>query len=134
MPGFVDPDAAMAEHDVLAMMSVWENCSYALLDAAARGHGRGRRPPSAATRRSCRRSSLVDADDATAVAATLADQGLKPEVRPGLRRWPSVADMCARIAATYADSGAAHEHEEHAVEPPGQDRSTGPTRRTARSG
>ncbi len=39
MPGFVDPDVAMAEHDVLAMMSVWENCSYALLDAAARGMG-----------------------------------------------------------------------------------------------
>ena len=39
MPGFVDPDRAMAEHDVLAMLSVWENCSYALLDAAGRGMG-----------------------------------------------------------------------------------------------
>ena len=29
----------MAEHDVLAMLSVWENCSYSLLDAAARGLG-----------------------------------------------------------------------------------------------
>ena len=39
LPGFVDPDRAMADHDVLAMLSVWENCSYALLDAAARGMG-----------------------------------------------------------------------------------------------
>ena len=49
LPGFVDPVAAMAEHDVLAMLSVWENCSYALLDAAAHGLGvvasRRRRQP-----------------------------------------------------------------------------------------
>ncbi|RYB92353.1 glycosyltransferase [Nocardioides glacieisoli] len=104
MPGFVDPDAAMAEHDVLAMMSVWENCSYALLDAAARGMGVVATPVGG-NPEILPASSLVDADDATAVAATLADQGLKPEVRPGLAEWPSVADMCARVAATYADSG-----------------------------
>ncbi|MCF6376272.1 glycosyltransferase, partial [Nocardioides KLBMP 9356] len=105
MPGFVDPNLAMAEHDVLAMMSVWENCSYALLDAAARGMGVvatsvGGNPEILPA------STLVDATDTTAIAATLADQGLKPEVRPGLAGWPSVADMCGRIAATYADAGA----------------------------
>jgi len=39
LPGFIDARGAMAEHDVLAMLSVWENCSYALLDAAAAGLG-----------------------------------------------------------------------------------------------
>ena len=61
MPGFVDPVAAMAEHDVLAMLSVWENCSYALLDAAVRGWAwwpatsgatpRSSRPPRSSTLR-----------------------------------------------------------------------------------
>ena len=104
LPGFVDPEAAMAAHDVLAMLSVWENCSYALLDAAARGMGVvaspvGGNPEILPT------SSLVEPADAADVADTLADQGLKPEVRPGLAGWPSVADMCARIAATYARAG-----------------------------
>ena len=106
MPGFVDPDVAMAEHDVLAMMSVWENCSYALLDAAARGMGVVATPVGG-NPEILPASSLVDADDATDVAATLADQGLKPEVRPGLAEWPSVADMCARVAATYAGAAPA---------------------------
>ncbi len=100
LPGFVDPDEAMAHHDVLAMLSVWENCSYALLDAAARGLGVVASdvggnpeilPPTA----------LVRADDAAAVAAALATQGLDPSVRPGLRGWPTVADMCGRISETY---------------------------------
>ena len=34
--GFVDPDEAMAAADVIAQLSVWENCSYTLLDAVAR--------------------------------------------------------------------------------------------------
>jgi len=36
-PGFLDPDAAMDEADVIVQLSVWENCSYTLLDAVARG-------------------------------------------------------------------------------------------------
>ncbi|WP_229855924.1 glycosyltransferase [Nocardioides flavus (ex Wang et al. 2016)] len=105
LPGFVDPVAAMAEHDVLAMLSVWENCSYALLDAAARGMGvvasdvGGNHevlPP----------ASLVDAEDPCAVAAALAAQGLDPAVRPTLPDWPTVDDMCARISETYAAAGA----------------------------
>lgn len=105
MPGFVDPESAMAEHDVLAMLSVWENCSYALLDAAARGMGVvasdvGGNPEILPP------TSLVDADDTPAVAAALAVQGLDLTARPSLRDWPTVEDMCARIAATYASAGA----------------------------
>jgi glycogen(starch) synthase len=100
LPGFVDPDRAMAEHDVLAMMSVWENCSYALLDAAARGMGVvasdvGGNPEILPP------ASLVDAEDTSAVAAALEAQGLDVSVRPGLEGWPSLADMCARVALAY---------------------------------
>lgn len=104
MPGFVDPDAAMAEHDVVAMLSVWENCSYALLDAAARGLGVvasevGGNPEQLPAQ------CLVDAGDPTAVAAALATQGLDPASRPGLDDWPTVAEMCARIGAVYDGLG-----------------------------
>jgi glycogen synthase len=105
MPGFVDSEQAMDEHDVLAMLSVWENCSYALLDAAGRGMGVvasdvGGNPEILPT------TSLVDAGDRAAVASTLRTQGLDPTSRPGLTGWPTVADMCAEIAGTYAATGA----------------------------
>jgi glycosyltransferase involved in cell wall biosynthesis len=105
LPGFVDPEPAMAEHDVLAMLSVWENCSYALLDAAARGMGVvasdvGGNPEILPPH------SLVAAGDATAVAAALTVQGLDLTARPSLRDWPTVEDMCARIAETYDSAGA----------------------------
>jgi len=100
LPGFVDPVAAMADHDVLAMLSVWENCSYALLDAAAAGMGVvasnvGGNPEILPP------TSLVDATDAAAVARALADQGLQTTARPDVNGWPTVADMCARIADAY---------------------------------
>ncbi|PKH38061.1 glycosyl transferase [Nocardioides alpinus] len=105
MPGFVDPAKAMAEHDVLAMLSVWENCSYALLDAAGRGMGVvasdvGGNPEILPG------TSLVSAEDPHAVAAALAAQALDVTERPGLDDWPSVSDMSARIAETYASIGA----------------------------
>lgn len=104
MPGFVDPDQAMADHDVLAMLSIWENCSYALLDAAGRGMGVvasdvGANPEILPA------PSLVRAEDPRAVASALAAQGLDLTARPGLTGWPSVADMCARVAETYAVAG-----------------------------
>ncbi|CAM3664414.1 glycosyltransferase family 4 protein [Nocardioides zeicaulis] len=101
LPGFADPGAAMAEHDVVAMLSVWENCSYALLDAAARGLGVvasdvGGNPELLPSR------CLVDPGDAGAVATALEQQGLARATRPGLVGWPTVADMCERIADVYA--------------------------------
>ncbi|MCY7402225.1 MAG: glycosyltransferase, partial [Nocardioides sp.] len=100
LPGFVDPVAAMAEHDVLAMLSIWENCSYALLDAAAAGMGVvssdvGGNPEILPV------TSLVTADDAEAVADALARQGLELSARPGLTRWPTVAEMTSSIARCY---------------------------------
>lgn len=36
-PGFVEAEEALNQADVVAQLSVWENCSYTLLDAAVRG-------------------------------------------------------------------------------------------------
>lgn len=100
-PGFVDPQEAMAGHDVVAMLSVWENCSYALLDAAVAGMGVvasdvGGNPEILPER------CLVAADDPDAVAHALAEQGLRTQTRPGLDEWPDVAAMCDDLAHTYA--------------------------------
>ncbi len=35
--GLVDSEEAMAEADVVVQLSIWENCSYTLLDAVSRG-------------------------------------------------------------------------------------------------
>ena len=78
LPGFVDPEEAMAEHDVLAMLSVWENCSYALLDAAASRHGcrgeRRRRQP----RDPAGPARWSAPDDPNEVASALAAPGPRP--------------------------------------------------------
>lgn len=94
--GFVDPAVAMGEADVVAQLSVWENCSYTLLDAAAYGLGIvasdvGGNPEIV------RPESLVDADDLVAVAAALAGA---TDLRPDPPRL-TVADMCRRIGAVY---------------------------------
>ena len=96
-------------HDVLAMLSVWENCSYALLDAAARGMGVvasrvGGNPeilpatvPGRRRRRRRRRRRA---------GAARARRRRTPGPRPTGRR---VADMCAahrrglRLRAEVAD-------------------------------
>jgi glycosyltransferase involved in cell wall biosynthesis len=90
----------MSEHDVVAMLSVWENCSYSLLDAAARGLGVvatdvGGNPEMLPTQ------SLVHALDPATVASALLTQGCDLAARPGLHDWPTVADMCARVATVY---------------------------------
>ena len=100
-PGFVNARQALASHDVLAQLSVWENCSYSLLDAVVSGMGVVATPvggnpeilPS---------QCLVDAYDVTAIAQALASQGLELAQRPQLNPyWPSVSDMCHSIVKVY---------------------------------
>lgn len=95
-PGFVDPDSAMSEADVLAQLSAWENCSYTLLDAANRGmrvvaSDVGGNPEIVDAR------GLVDADDVPAVAHALLDRGAVTR----LSGWPTVADMTKAVANVY---------------------------------
>ena len=70
-PGFVNPVEAMGRADVLVQLSVWENCSYTLLDAKAAG------------------LNLV----ATAV-------GGNPEILDGSELVPSLKQMNQQVAIT----------------------------------
>ncbi|MEO5852274.1 MAG: glycosyltransferase, partial [Nocardioides sp.] len=103
-PGFVDPGPALAGADVVAMLSVWENCSYTLLDAAAAGLGVVASPvggnPEILPLR-----CLANPDDHRAVAAALVRQGRNLAQRPILADWPSVASMCASIGGVYDGDG-----------------------------
>lgn len=103
MPGHVDADELLAHADVLALLSVWENCSYALLDALVHGVGVvasdvGGNPEILPAR------CLVDPDRPAEVAARLAEQAEQPALRPDLADdWPHVETMAARTAAFYEE-------------------------------
>ena len=91
----------MAEHDVLAMLSVWENCSYALLDGLVHGIGVVAAPVGGNPEMLPDRC-LVDPADDEATAAALVEQGRVIDARPGPAGWPTVADMAAAIGEVYA--------------------------------
>ena len=98
LAGFVDGFAGLGVVDVVAQLSVWENCSYTILDAIRSGcgvvatdvGGNAELLPS---------RCLVPPGDIDAAAAALVRQGSDPEQRPRLRDgWPTVADQCAALA------------------------------------
>lgn len=97
--GFVNPNEAMAEADVIAQLSVWENCSYTLLDAVARGlrvvasdvGGNSEIVPA---------SSLVGnpVEPASVAAALIATDRAEESSSQAA---DSIADMTARTSAVY---------------------------------
>ena len=100
--GWVDAERWMADVDVLCVPSLWENCSYAILQALSRGVGVVAAPvggnpellPAAA---------LADPREPDALAAALLRQLRNANDRPLLREHvPTVAQMTARIAEVYA--------------------------------
>jgi glycosyltransferase involved in cell wall biosynthesis len=100
LPGFVDAGEALSRADVLVQLSVWENCSYALLDAAAWGLGIvasdvGGNPEILS------RGSLVDADDVVGVAAAIERA---THTDPLIPDW-TVSQMCQGIATAYRGAG-----------------------------
>lgn len=102
LPGHVEAGPLLARADVVAQLSVWENCSYTLLDAIVAGLGVVASPVGGNPELLPARC-LVDPADPAAVADRLAAQADDPTARPWLPDgWPSVADMCARIADVYA--------------------------------
>lgn len=103
LPGFLDARAALAEHDVVVQLSVFENCSYTLLDALAGGLGVVASPvggnPEILPAR-----CLADPDLPDEVADAMMVQAQLPSERPGLpSSWPTVAQMAERIVETYAE-------------------------------
>ncbi|MGB4135535.1 MAG: glycosyltransferase family 4 protein, partial [Microbacterium sp.] len=95
-PGFADPETAMAAADVVVQLSVWENCSYTLLDAVARGlrvvaAEVGGNPEVADPA-----SLIADVGDVAAVA-----RAIEESVPGGAPAPSSVAEMCAAVAREY---------------------------------
>jgi glycogen synthase len=100
-PGFVDAHALMADADVLAQLSVWENCSYTILDACAAGLGVVATPVGG-NPEILPATCHVPAGDLGLVAQRIVEQGLDPAARPHLAEaWPTVSAMCAQTAAVY---------------------------------
>lgn len=103
LPGFVDADDLLTRANVLAQLSVWENCSYTLLDAMAHGVGVVATPVGG-NPEIVPASCLVDRGDHEAVAATILAQGLEPDRRPDLPpSWPTMGTMCAALAQVYGE-------------------------------
>ena len=105
--GHVDPAPLLAEADVVVQLSVWENCSYSLLDALVHGLG-AVATPVGGNPEILPAGALVAHDDHAAVARLVAEQGLDPSHRPTLPAgWPDRAAMCSGIAEVYACVGTA---------------------------
>lgn len=100
-PGHVDASELLARLDVVVQLSVWENCSYALLDAMRAGCGVvatdvGGNPELLPER------CLVPRGRVDRVVAAVTEQAVRPGIRPSIPDgWPDVARMCEDIAAFY---------------------------------
>lgn len=99
--GHAEPGPLLDTADVLVQLSVWENCSYSLLDALVHGVG-AVATPVGGNPEILPPSALVAHDDHEGVARLVAAQGLDPARRPSLPAgWPDRAAMCADIAEVY---------------------------------
>lgn len=99
-PGFVEPLAAMSNADVLVQLSVWENCSYTLLDAVCAGIGVvatdvGGNPEIVPF------SALVGESSPGAVARSILTQAVRQQTSSLEHVWISVPEMAARVSAVY---------------------------------
>ncbi len=96
-PGFVDSGTAMAAADLVVQLSVWENCSYTLLDARA-----AELPvvatPVGGNPEIMPAECLVPADEPAAVAAAMISEVTGPR-RPFT--WLSRREMTDRISQEY---------------------------------
>jgi glycogen(starch) synthase len=100
--GHVEPGPLLDRADVLVQLSVWENCSYSLLDALVHGVG-AVATPVGGNPEILPREALVAHDDHAGVAALVASQGLDPGRRPGLPPgWPDRQAMTTAVAEVYA--------------------------------
>ncbi len=99
--GQVEGIEGLGPVDVVAQLSVWENCSYTLLDAVSAGCGVvatdvGGNPEVLPDR------CLVPVGDTDLVAARLVEQATDLDGRPELPAgWPTVDEMCTAIGAVY---------------------------------
>lgn len=99
-PGFLDSRLALSQHDVLAQLSVWENCSYSLLDALREGLGVVATPVGG-NPEMLPSQCMVDVSDLRAMTAALYQQGVDLSARPVLTGWPGVPAMTTHIRMVY---------------------------------
>lgn len=100
-PGHLDPASALASHEVLVQLSVWENASYSILDAVTHGLGVVATPVGG-NPEILPVHCMVDSHDLLRVADVMLEQATLPALRPKLPEgWPTVASMAQQIAATY---------------------------------
>lgn len=103
LPGHVDAPDLLDRADVLVQLSVWENCSYSLLDALTHGCG-VLASPVGGNPEILPPGALVAPDDPAGVAAAVVRQGLDPATRPRLAPgWPTRADMADALTEVYAE-------------------------------
>jgi glycosyltransferase involved in cell wall biosynthesis len=103
MRGFMEPEPFFREVDVVVQLSLWENCSYSVLDAVVRGKGVVATEVGGYVEYLPRRC-LVPVGNASAAAARMLQQATNVALRPTLPPdWPSVAEMTDRIGRVYAD-------------------------------
>ena len=102
-PGYLEPQDALADHDVLVQLSAWENASYSVLDAVVHGLGVVATPVGG-NPEILPAHCMAEGDDVERVAELLREQALEVDRRTTLpRNWPSVADMTAQIAGVYEE-------------------------------
>ena len=99
--GFVDPQVAMRSADVLVQLSVWENCSYTILDAIAERLGVVATPVGG-NPEILPPQCLVVSHDTEAIEKTIMDQAANVDRRPNLPAgWPDVSAMVQKIVGCY---------------------------------
>jgi len=104
--GFMEPEQFFGEVDVVVQLSLWENCSYSVLDAVVRGKGLVATEVGGYLEYLPGRC-LAPVGDAASAADRMIEQATEVALRPQLPAdWPSVREMTERIARVYADVSA----------------------------
>lgn len=107
-PGFVDPIETMGRADVLVQLSVWENCSYTLLDAKAAGlkvvaTAVGGNPEILDGSELVPSLNQMNRESAVAAVAQKIMVAINAPYKP--LTWASTADMGQQIVAVYRKAG-----------------------------
>ncbi|APF40463.1 glycosyltransferase [Neomicrococcus aestuarii] len=100
-PGFVDAQEAIENHDVLVQLSVWENCSYTLLDALA-ADIRVIATPVGGNPEIVPTEALVAAEDHHRIADLVVAHSENPSNGTHLpESWPTIQEMVSEIEELY---------------------------------
>jgi glycosyltransferase involved in cell wall biosynthesis len=101
--GFMEPEDFFREVAVVVQLSVWENCSYSVLDAVVRGKGVVATEVGGYLEYLPSRC-LAPVGDAASAADRMIEQASDVSLRPSLPDdWPTVREMTEQLAGVYAE-------------------------------